>query len=138
MYMVFWPQVRSLSSLGNIATFGTQVPFRPTSSLSLSLSGGCSGESSVTDYHDYGASFLMYGDSASCWDRESIDSGTLAKARDNAMLRYIEKKKTRKFEKCIRYESRKARADTRKRVKGRFVKAGQPYDYDPMAATRSI
>lgn len=30
-----------------------------------------------------------------------------------------------RYEKHIRYESRKARADTRKRVKGRFVKAGE-------------
>lgn len=35
------------------------------------------------------------------------------------------------FSKQIRYASRKARADTRKRVKGRFVKAGEAYDYDP-------
>ncbi|KAI5428042.1 hypothetical protein KIW84_033160 [Lathyrus oleraceus] len=44
--------------------------------------------------------------------------------RGDAMLRYKEKKKTRRFDKHIRYESRKARADTRKRVRGRFVKAG--------------
>lgn len=43
--------------------------------------------------------------------------------RGDAMLRYKEKKKTRRFDKHIRYESRKARADTRKRVRGRFVKA---------------
>ncbi|KAF2285005.1 hypothetical protein GH714_034608 [Hevea brasiliensis] len=36
------------------------------------------------------------------------------------------------FGKQIRYASRKARADTRKRVKGRFVKAGEAYDYDPL------
>ena len=36
-----------------------------------------------------------------------------------------------RFGKQIRYASRKARADTRKRVKGRFVKAGEEYDYDP-------
>lgn len=36
-----------------------------------------------------------------------------------------------RFGKQIRYESRKARADTRRRVKGRFVKAGEAYDYDP-------
>ncbi|GLJ40866.1 hypothetical protein SUGI_0845360 [Cryptomeria japonica] len=47
----------------------------------------------------------------------------LAKARDNAMVRYKEKKKTRRFEKHVRYESRKARAEVRLRVKGRFVKA---------------
>ncbi|KAG2405185.1 Zinc finger protein [Vigna angularis] len=47
----------------------------------------------------------------------------LAKNRGNAMLRYKEKKKSRRYDKHIRYESRKARADTRKRVRGRFVKA---------------
>lgn len=47
----------------------------------------------------------------------------LAKNRGDAMLRYKEKKKTRRYDKQIRYESRKARADTRKRVRGRFVKA---------------
>lgn len=51
------------------------------------------------------------------------DMELLAKNRGDAMLRYKEKKKTRRYDKHIRYESRKARADTRKRVKGRFVKA---------------
>ncbi|PIN23767.1 hypothetical protein CDL12_03506 [Handroanthus impetiginosus] len=51
------------------------------------------------------------------------DMELLAKNRGNAMQRYKEKKKTRRYDKHIRYESRKARADTRKRVKGRFVKA---------------
>lgn len=37
-----------------------------------------------------------------------------------------------RFGKQIRYASRKARADTRKRVKGRFVKSGEEYDYDPL------
>ncbi|MCI13929.1 zinc finger protein CONSTANS-like 15-like, partial [Trifolium medium] len=32
------------------------------------------------------------------------------------------------FDKHIRYESRKARADTRKRVRGRFVKASDTSD----------
>ncbi|KAL3820854.1 hypothetical protein ACJIZ3_006759 [Penstemon smallii] len=51
--------------------------------------------------------------------------------RDCAVLRYREKKKLRMFNKTIRYASRKARADVRKRVKGRFVKAGEAFDYDP-------
>ncbi|KAI4334082.1 hypothetical protein L6164_018817 [Bauhinia variegata] len=58
-------------------------------------------------------------------------------ARDKAKMRYNEKKKTRMFGKQIRYASRKARADTRKRVKGRFVKAGEAYDYDPLV-TRNV
>lgn len=49
----------------------------------------------------------------------------VAQNRGNAMLRYKEKKKTRRYDKHIRYESRKARADTRKRVKGRFVKSSE-------------
>eukprot|EP00897_Mesotaenium_endlicherianum_P001811 jgi/Mesen1/1658/ME000135S00652 len=64
--------------------------------------------------------------------------GTSGGARDNAMLRYMEKKKNRKFDKRIRYESRKARADIRKRVKGRFVKAGQEYDYDPLTVPEDM
>ncbi|WJX80891.1 ZINC FINGER protein [Trifolium repens] len=42
--------------------------------------------------------------------------------REARVLRYREKKKTRKFEKTIRYASRKAYAETRPRIKGRFVK----------------
>ncbi|GAV83379.1 zf-B_box domain-containing protein/CCT domain-containing protein [Cephalotus follicularis] len=42
--------------------------------------------------------------------------------RDSALSRYKEKKKTRRFDKHIRYESRKARAESRTRIKGRFAK----------------
>lgn len=58
------------------------------------------------------------------------DMELLAQNRGNAMLRYKEKKRTRRFDKHIRYESRKARADTRKRVKGRFVKASEASNVD--------
>ncbi|CAA6672212.1 unnamed protein product [Spirodela intermedia] len=37
-------------------------------------------------------------------------------------MRYREKRKNRKFEKTIRYASRKAYAETRPRIKGRFAK----------------
>ncbi|KAJ4973967.1 hypothetical protein NE237_007141 [Protea cynaroides] len=57
-----------------------------------------------------------------------VDMELLATNRGNAMLRYKEKRKTRRYDKHIRYESRKARADTRKRVKGRFVKASEAPD----------
>lgn len=43
-----------------------------------------------------------------------------------------------RFEKRVRYATRKARADVRKRVKGRFVKAGEAFDYDPLSETRSF
>ncbi|XP_073157767.1 zinc finger protein CONSTANS-LIKE 2 [Henckelia pumila] len=42
--------------------------------------------------------------------------------REARVLRYREKKKARKFEKTIRYASRKAYAETRPRIKGRFAK----------------
>ncbi|EOY02900.1 B-box type zinc finger protein with CCT domain, putative [Theobroma cacao] len=60
--------------------------------------------------------------------KAKIDMELLAQSRGNAMLRYQEKKKHRRYDKHIRYESRKARADTRKRFKGRFVKASEAPD----------
>ncbi|KAJ4898599.1 Zinc finger protein CONSTANS-LIKE 2 [Raphanus sativus] len=42
--------------------------------------------------------------------------------REARVLRYREKKKKRKFEKTIRYASRKAYAEIRPRIKGRFAK----------------
>ncbi|XP_071718222.1 zinc finger protein CONSTANS-LIKE 5-like [Rutidosis leptorrhynchoides] len=42
--------------------------------------------------------------------------------REARVLRYKEKRENRKFEKKIRYASRKAYAETRPRIKGRFAK----------------
>lgn len=56
---------------------------------------------------------------------KQVDSELMAEKRGNAMQRYKEKRKTRRYDKRIRYESRKARADIRKRVKGRFVKSAE-------------
>lgn len=41
--------------------------------------------------------------------------------REAKVLRYREKRKARKFEKTIRYASRKAYAEARPRIKGRFA-----------------
>ncbi|XP_047309109.1 zinc finger protein CONSTANS-LIKE 4-like [Impatiens glandulifera] len=54
--------------------------------------------------------------------------------RQARVMRYREKRKNRKFEKTIRYASRKAYAETRPRIKGRFAKrtdAG-PDEMDPI------
>ncbi|KAM4093234.1 hypothetical protein ACB094_06G099500 [Castanea mollissima] len=101
------------------------------SSISLSLS-NITGESSAADYQDCGLSpvFLTV---ESPW--ESNLEASCPQARDKAKMRYNEKKKSRTFGKQIRYASRKARADTRKRVKGRFVKQGEVYDYDPLTTS---
>ncbi|KAK9134081.1 hypothetical protein Scep_013609 [Stephania cephalantha] len=105
------------------------------SSLSLSFS-GMTGESSGGDYQDCGVtSMLPMGESPRF--PPGTDNSLPSTGRGSAVMRYKEKKKTRQFEKKIRYASRKARADTRKRVKGRFIKAGDTYDYDPLSQTKS-
>ncbi|CAI9098584.1 OLC1v1035258C1 [Oldenlandia corymbosa var. corymbosa] len=50
--------------------------------------------------------------------------------REARVLRYREKRKNRKFEKTIRYASRKAYAETRPRIKGRFAKRTETIDSD--------
>ncbi|CAL0315639.1 unnamed protein product [Lupinus luteus] len=97
---------------------------------------GISKDSSTVDYQDCGASsMLLMGEPP--WCPPCPESSLQYASRSNAVMRYREKKKARKFEKSVRYASRKARADVRKRVKGRFVKAGDVYDYDPLSQTRS-
>lgn len=50
--------------------------------------------------------------------------------REAKVLRYREKRKARKFEKKIRYSSRKANAETRHRVSGRFARRSE-MDLEP-------
>ncbi|KAK9133573.1 hypothetical protein Scep_013101 [Stephania cephalantha] len=100
------------------------------SSMPISLS-ILPGESSAADYPDCEVS-SMFLKSESPWDLNL--EARRPQARSEAMMRYNKKKKTRGFGKSIRYESRKKRALTRKRVKGRFVKAGEAYDYDPLVS----
>lgn len=97
---------------------------------------GLTGGSSAGGYQDCGASSMLLMDEPQ-WGPSHPESSILSTSRIDAVLRYKEKKKKRKFEKKVRYASRKARADVRKRVKGRFVKAGDAYDYDPLNQTSS-
>ncbi|CAL5203534.1 unnamed protein product [Lathyrus oleraceus] len=134
------PACSNAASADSILSTKTEPNFCITtkqSQSSLSFSGinedGCAG-----DYQDCGASsmFLM-GEPPwlnTCPENElQLQSAN----RCSAVMRYKEKKKTRKFDKRVRYASRKERADVRRRVKGRFVKAGEAYDYDPLSQTRS-
>ncbi|KAK4484310.1 hypothetical protein RD792_006887 [Penstemon davidsonii] len=98
---------------------------------------GLTGESSSGDYQDCSASSSMKIMGEPPWYPPAPEISMPSSSRNDAVMRYMEKKKTRKFEKKVRYESRKARADVRRRVKGRFVKAGETYDYDPLSHTRS-
>lgn len=114
------------------------------------------GSGASKDTHIMEQPFLIRSDSLRTVGSKA-DMELLAQNRGNAMLRYKEKKKNRRYVTCfsvflfslllphhhhikhsyrfvnrydkhIRYESRKARADTRKRVKGRFVKATEVPD----------
>nr|GME11106.1 zinc finger protein CONSTANS-LIKE 14-like [Ipomoea batatas] len=91
------------------------------------VSGYCKPKCHSKDIHFMDQTILVDSESATP-SMTKADIELLAKNRGNAMLRYKEKKKTRRYDKHIRYESRKARADTRKRVKGRFVKAADAPD----------
>ena len=62
---------------------------------------------------------------------------TILFPHESCELTFIFMNLVNRFDKKIRYASRKARADVRKRVKGRFIKAGEAYDYDPLSQTRS-
>jgi hypothetical protein len=55
---------------------------------------------------------------------------TATESREARLMRYREKRKNRRFEKTIRYASRKAYAESRPRIKGRFAKRADDNDAD--------
>ncbi|KAK1391442.1 zinc finger protein CONSTANS-LIKE 9-like [Heracleum sosnowskyi] len=105
---------------------------RQISNISFS---GVTGESDAVNYQDGDASPMLLMGEPPPWCSQGSESSLTSDIRNTAVQRYKEKKKTRKFDKRVRYETRKARADVRKRVKGRFVKAGDAFDYDPLSKT---
>ena len=52
----------------------------------------------------------------------AVPAASRGKEREARLMRYREKRKNRRFDKTIRYASRKAYAETRPRIKGRFAK----------------
>ncbi|KAF8691258.1 hypothetical protein HU200_040382 [Digitaria exilis] len=59
-------------------------------------------------------------------------------SREARLMRYREKRKNRRFEKTIRYASRKAYAESRPRVKGRFAKRADDPDTDADLAAADV
>lgn len=55
-----------------------------------------------------------------------VPAAATGEEREARLTRYREKRKNRRFEKTIRYASRKAYAESRPRVKGRFAKRSSP------------
>ncbi|KAI3526459.1 hypothetical protein L1887_05713 [Cichorium endivia] len=115
------PACSNAPSIDSIRSCKTEpnAYYKPLSNISFS---SLTGESTANDYQDCGASsMILMGEPP--WCTIAHDSTTPSGIRNDAVLRYKEKKKTRKFEKRVRYATRKARADVRERVKGRVVKA---------------
>ncbi|GLT86751.1 hypothetical protein SLE2022_048700 [Rubroshorea leprosula] len=112
-----------VASQGPATSESNNLPMVITSSGSVF--GKLNGSGSSKDIQFVEESFLLRSDHTIPEAPSKADLELLAQNRGNAMQRYKEKKKTRRYDKHIRYESRKARADTRKRVKGRFVKASE-------------
>lgn len=113
----------SSADVGVVPNSGTNWPSKSCQNASaiVGTSGASSGEPRDVSNGDQFPPAAGSGGAA--WVTGRMDGELLALNRDSAMLRYREKRKNRRYEKRIRYESRKARADTRERVKGRFVKS---------------
>ncbi|GLT35070.1 hypothetical protein SLA2020_095530 [Shorea laevis] len=112
--------------------FDCSHPIQPSySTMSFPLS-RFSNESSSTDCLDSELSPITGGD-PSC-NAHDLD-GVHTEARENAMMRYKEKKKARLHERKIRYESQKAKADVRKRIKSGCAKT-EGYDSDTANVAR--
>ncbi|XP_057792889.1 zinc finger protein CONSTANS-LIKE 9-like isoform X1 [Salvia miltiorrhiza] len=131
------PACSNVASADSVISSKTEpnLCFTKQAHSGLSFS-GLTGETTGADYQDCGVSSMaIVGDPP--WYPPGPESSIPSTSRTNAVMRYKEKKKSRMFEKKVRYESRKARADVRRRVKGRFVKAGETYDYDPLSPSKS-
>ncbi|KAJ6388256.1 hypothetical protein OIU77_026770 [Salix suchowensis] len=133
-YSIAHDDVASFNNLNNNST-SSQGPATSESNnfpVARVLSGTglskpkCSGSSKDVQFMEQ--SILLRGEGFKTEAATKVDMELLVRNRGDAMQRYKEKKKNRRYDKHIRYESRKARADTRKRVKGRFVKTTEAPD----------
>nr|DAD30457.1 TPA_asm: hypothetical protein HUJ06_009308 [Nelumbo nucifera] len=101
------------ASQGPTTSESNNIPvLRASSSSTLAKPKACGNSK---DAHFLKQSLLVSSETARAATKADMEM--VAQNRGNAMLRYKEKKKSRRYDKHIRYESRKARADARKRVK---------------------
>ncbi|KAJ8506391.1 hypothetical protein OPV22_007277 [Ensete ventricosum] len=91
----------------------------PSFDLAMGQAASCAGIASFSGSSIAGASNGSYKEVG---DAMAADQGGPATEREAKILRYKEKKKKRRYEKQVRYASRKAYADVRPRIKGRFAK----------------
>ncbi|CAN4077144.1 unnamed protein product [Withania somnifera] len=105
----------------------------PSQSISQSVSSSSMDVGVVPDHNtttDVSNTFVRN----SSVDR-ALPNPILSSDRKARVLRYREKRKNRKFEKTIRYASRKAYAETRPRIKGRFAKRTENDIIDSLVAS---
>uniref|UniRef100_A0A1D1ZJJ7 Zinc finger protein CONSTANS-LIKE 4 n=1 Tax=Anthurium amnicola TaxID=1678845 RepID=A0A1D1ZJJ7_9ARAE len=101
--------------------FGRSKPSSGTYSMAPSLSHSLS-SSEVGVVPDVSAMADVSNPYAGVGGPPAPAPAALGMDRKARVMRYREKRKNRRFEKTIRYASRKAYAETRPRVKGRFAK----------------
>lgn len=106
--------------------FTTQSISQSVSSSSLDV-GVVPDHNNSTTMADVSNTFVINSSSSSGTGVVGSDNNTVPNPvcgidREARVMRYREKRKNRKFEKTIRYASRKAYAETRPRIKGRFAK----------------
>ncbi|BFG17998.1 hypothetical protein CerSpe_042720 [Prunus speciosa] len=107
----------SAASKPYVYGFHAQCLSQSVSSSSMDVSVVPDGNTTMTDVCD------PYTKSMSSVVESTQQAVQISSAdREARVLRYREKRKNRKFEKTIRYASRKAYAETRPRIKGRFAK----------------
>ncbi|GLT49647.1 hypothetical protein SLA2020_231910 [Shorea laevis] len=102
----------------------------PTQSLSQSVSSssldvGVVPDGNMSDIsYSFGRTMTSGSDPSASMSASTASQATQLGGidREARVLRYREKRKNRKFEKTIRYASRKAYAESRPRIKGRFAK----------------
>ncbi|XP_049398848.1 zinc finger protein CONSTANS-LIKE 4-like [Solanum stenotomum] len=98
--------------------FTSQSISQSVSSSSLDV-GVVPDHSAMTDVSN---TFVMNSSAGTGTGTEAVPNAVSGLDREARVMRYREKRKNRKFEKTIRYASRKAYAETRPRIKGRFAK----------------
>ncbi|GAB4828540.1 hypothetical protein Ancab_018199 [Ancistrocladus abbreviatus] len=122
-YAVTQEDIKTFNNKSHNQTAGQGPATSESNNLPLakppSGSGFCKpGVSGLNDINFMEHPIFSTGESVNSAAAAEANMELLAQNRGNAMQRYKEKKKTRRYDKHVRYESRKARADTRQRVKG--------------------
>ncbi|KAI5585497.1 hypothetical protein POPTR_006G173600v4 [Populus trichocarpa] len=113
------------SKLTSFSSYPSQSLSHSVSSSSLDVGVVPDGNSMSDISYPFGRSMNTYTDPSMPISGSTTNQAAAQLAgidREARVLRYREKRKNRKFEKTIRYASRKAYAETRPRIKGRFAK----------------